>query len=107
MGKGRERSGKAPAPLVTIMVNGAPVTVDQGTLTMRERQQVRAEMHKLTKAGCDPDELDNLAGVIWVVMRRDDPSLTFDDVCDALDMDDLMSAEQAEADDIDESSPEG
>ena len=105
--RGRERSGKADLPTVTILVNGTPITVDQRTLTMRERQQVRAEMGKLAKQGIEPDELDNLAGVIWIVMRRDDQSLTYEQVCESFDMGDLLDAETATADEVDEAAPEG
>lgn len=101
MSAGRERSGVSSggAPLVTLNVNGSPVTIDQRTLTMSERQAIKREIAKLDY---EPDDLDALCATIWVVMRRTDPALTFADVCDSLTLEDLSEATTG-----DETSPEG
>lgn len=97
MSTARERSGiSTSADVLTIKVNGEPVLVDQRTLTMRERQQVKAEMHKL---GYPPDDMDALMGAIWVVMRRSDPTLKYLDVCESITVADLAAAEPGEGDD--------
>lgn len=101
MSAGRERSGiqSAASPVVTLLVNGDPVTIDQRTLTMSERQAVKREMAKLDYAA---DDLDALCATIWVVMRRTDPALTFVDVCDSLTLESLSEATEG-----DPTSPEG
>lgn len=102
MSAGRERSGiqSTASPLLTLMVNGEPVTVDQRSLTMSERQAVKRELAKLEY---ETDELDVLTATIWVVMRRTDSALTFAEVCDGITLDSLSTATT----DVDESSPEG
>ena len=102
MSTGRERSGiqSATSPVVTLNVNGSPVTIDQRTLTMSERQAVKREIAKLDY---ESDDLDVLCATIWVVMRRDDPALTFVDVCDSLTLESLSEATV----DGDPTSPEG
>lgn len=101
MSTGRQRSGITPggAPIVTLNVNGSPVTIDQRTLTMSERQAVKRELAKLDY---EADDLDALCATIWVVMRRTDAALTFTEVCDSLTLESLSEAQQG-----DESSPEG
>lgn len=101
MSAGRERSGvqSAASPIVTLMVNGEPVTVDQRTLTMSERQAVKRELAKLDY---EFDELDALCATIWVVMRRTDAALTFSDVCDLITLETLSDATEG-----DPTSPEG
>lgn len=102
MSTARERSGVSPGggpPIVTLNVNGEPVTIDQRTLTMSERQAVKRELAKLDY---EADDLDALCATIWVVMRRTDAALTFVDVCDSLTLESLSDATAG-----DESSPEG
>lgn len=98
--RGRERSGKGDgkaAPVVAIRVAGRDVVIDQRTLTIRERQAMRGAMASLD----DPDDLDALTATIWVVLRRDEPSLTFEDVCDSLTIGDLADAAEAQPDESD------
>ena len=105
MSRGRERSGIRPSdslPLLTITVNGEPVTIDQRTLTMGERSAMRSALAKLDY---EPDELDITVATIWVVLRRDDPTLTYSACADSITLADLMDSAQAAAD-PDESSPE-
>lgn len=97
MSTARERSGITSAnDLVTIKVNGEPVVIDQRTLTMRERQQIKAELHKLDYPA---DDMDALMGAIWVVMRRSDPTLKYAEVCESITVGDLTDAETGGADD--------
>jgi IMP cyclohydrolase len=88
----------AATPVVVLNVNGQPVTVDQRTLTMSERQAVKSVLAKLDY---ESDDLDALCATIWVVMRRTDPALTFAEVCDAITLESL-----SEATSEDDSSPE-
>jgi hypothetical protein len=97
MSTARERSGIGSSnDLVTINVNGVPVLIDQRTLTMRERQQVKSELHKLDYPA---DQMDMLMGAIWVVMRRTDPTLTFAEVCESITVGDLEDVEAVGSDD--------
>jgi exonuclease I len=91
-------------PVATIKVNGVPVTIDHRTLSIREKQRVGAALAKLKNdsPGYEPDGLDDLAATIWVVMARTDPSITFDDVCSSLTLENLVEIEEAEV-----NSPEG
>ena len=75
------------------MVNGVPVTIDQRTLTMSERQAVKRELAKLDY---EADDLDALCATIWVVMRRTDTALTFTDVCDSLTLESLTEATEGD-----------
>lgn len=96
MSTARERSGKGTnSDLVTIKVNGEAVLIDQRTLTMRERQQVKGELHKLDYPA---DEMDMLMGAIWIVMRRSDPTLKYVEVCESITVQDLSEAEAVEGD---------
>jgi len=101
--RGRERSGVTPAdlPVAVIRVAGQEVTIDQRTMTMRERQAMRAALATVA----EPDDLDALCATIWVVMRRDDPSLTFESVCDSITLADLADATTVEPGDRDQSDP--
>lgn len=101
--RGRERSGITPAdlPVAVIRVAGQEVVIDQRTMTMRERQAMRSA---LATVG-DPDDLDALCATIWIVMRRDDPALTFEAVCESITLADLADAATVDAGDRDESDP--
>jgi hypothetical protein len=101
--RGRERSGVTPAdiPVAVIRVAGQEVVIDQRTMTMRERQAMRAALATVA----EHDDLDALCAAIWVVMRRDDPTLTFDDVCESITIADLADATQLEPGDRDEADP--
>lgn len=102
-----EAQGRATPDLqaIRLRVNGAEVIVDPMTLTGRERQQVRAALAKVkAELGVEADENDGMIAAIWVVLRRTDPSLTFEEVLDSVTMRDLMSAERVASDEDD--SPE-
>lgn len=75
--------------VMKIVVNGEDVFVDPGTLTGTERQLMKRALAGL---GYEPDGQDALYASIWVVMRRSDPALTFEDVCDAITFNDLGAA---------------
>ena len=84
-------------PVVRVMVNGEPVVVNSATFTGRERQLMKKE---LAGIGYEPDGEDAMFAAIWVVMRRNDPSLKFEDVLDSITSGDFADAEQVtEADD--------
>lgn len=93
MGRGRERSAKAPERLIVIEVNGETLTIDNRSMTMRERQVLRAELAKLP---VEADQQDWVAGAVWIAMRRNDPTITFDDVCDSLTVGDVSDLEVIE-----------
>jgi hypothetical protein len=90
--KGRERSGgSGPSrtqKLLTITVNGNDLSIDPAAMSLRERQQMRAQLAKLE---VDADWMDQIAGQVWIAMRRDDPAVTFDEVLDALDVGDVSN----------------
>ncbi len=67
--------------VMKIVVNGEDVFIDPATLTGTERQLMKRALAGL---GYEPDGTDALYASIWVVMRRTDPALTFENVCDAV-----------------------
>jgi len=92
--KGRERSGGSETAstrrLLTITVNGEVLTIDPTAMSLRERQHMRAELAKLE---VDADWMDQIAGQVWVAMRRTEPTITFEEVLDALDVNDVANLE--------------
>lgn len=88
---------KADRKLLAIEVDGRTVTCDSRSLTIRETQLLRAE---LAKIGVEPSADDWFAGVLWITLRRDDPALTFAEVCDSLTVGAVRDSEliDAEAD---------
>lgn len=75
---------------------GREVIIDPSTLTMTERKKAR---RVLAEMDVEPDELDMTVATVWVVMTRDEPDLTFDEVCDNMTAGILESAEVGEDDD--------
>ncbi len=72
------------------------VAVHYDDLTIRERSKVRAEMKRL---GLDEDDqYASVALAAWVIMLRDDPDLTSDEVVDSLTGDDLEVVNERDAD---------
>jgi len=105
MSTGRERSGvtaSSKADLLAIEVNGEQVLVDPRTLSMGERSVMKRELAKL---GYEPDATDSLVATIWVVMRRDDKALTFEEVCDAITVGSLEDALPVPAEEVEENPP--
>lgn len=85
-------------------VDGAEVLVDHRTFTMRERRMSRAALLPLiVEDGLQPDEADQMAALLWVVLHRDDPELSFLDVYDSLDVGSLADAEAGAVDSDDPS----
>ena len=95
MSRGRERSGKPKSAerLLAIEVNGERVTIDARVMTMRERVLLRAELAKLP---VEADEMDWTVGAVWIAMRRNDETLTFDDVLDSVTLGDVLDREAVE-----------
>jgi hypothetical protein len=77
-------------PVVSFELDGKKIVVNVATLTIGERRRARAELKKL---GDDVDELDGLAAMIWVHLRRDDPTLELEQLLDKLTIGDLATAE--------------
>lgn len=98
-----EAQGRATPEMqaIRIRVNGEEVIVDPMTLTGRERQLIRGALAKLD---VEADANDGMFAAIWVVLRRTDSELTFDEVLDSVTMGDLMSASPVDASEDD--SPE-
>jgi hypothetical protein len=88
-----EAKGKKPSealPVVKVMVNGEPVVVNAATFTGRERQLMKKELAGL---GYEADGEDAMYAAIWVVMRRNDPTLSMGDVLDSVTSGDFADAE--------------
>lgn len=81
-------------PPFKVLVNGDEVVVDHRTFTLAER---RASRRALVDIAADddllPDEADVLASLVWVVLRRSDPTLSVGDVFEALDVGALADRE--------------
>lgn len=88
-GRGRERSGggKSAEKLLAIEVNGQPVTIDVRAMSMRERVLLRSELAKLP---VEADEMDFRVGAVWIALRRDDESLSFDEVLGSVTVGDML-----------------
>ena len=81
----------AQTNVVTIKINGTPMTVDVKSVTIRERAKAMAKL----KADPELDHTDELtltAAVAWVCARRHSPELELDDVLDSMTLGDLMDA---------------
>jgi hypothetical protein len=97
----RQRSGIKPKDnLATVRIHGEEIVVDAATLTMAEKQAGRKALHGL---GYPPDDDDRFMAVLWVVMRRSNPKLSFDELCESITEADVEAVEEPE--DVD--SPEG
>lgn len=86
-----------------VKVNGEVVEVDHGTFTLAERRASRVAVAKLSE-GDDlaPDEADALAALLWVVLRRSDADLAFEDVLESVTLSDLADAEPVMAADLED-----
>lgn len=93
---------KAPTPGTTtdeptaakfILSDGTEVLCDQKTLTMAERRLAKQELKRLE----DPDDMEALVAFLWVVMRRDDPSVDFLELMDRVTVSTLQDAEVGDA----------
>ena len=100
MSKARERSGTSSklAPPLAIEVNGERVVIDNSTMTIRERQTLRAALAQLP---VEADQMDWTAGAVWIALRRQNPDLTFDEVLDSVTIGDVLDVERVEADPTD------
>lgn len=96
MGIGRDRSGKgrggATSGVIAVEINGERLVIDNRAMTIRERQLVRHELAAIT----NPDRMDWIAGAVWIARRRTDPTVTYDDVCEALTIGDIDDVELVE-----------
>ena len=84
-----------------VIVNGDTVEVDQRTFTLAERRASRVAL--LAQSNDDdlaPDETDAIAALVWVTLKRSQPELTLEDICDSLTVGDLVDAETIKADDL-------
>ncbi len=86
-----------------VRVNGEEVEVDHRTFTLAERRASRAAALKLS-TGDDlaPDEVDAIAALVWVVLRRSTPELPFEDVLSSMTLGDLADAEPLGIDDLED-----
>ena len=101
MSTGRERSGITPASeqLLTITFEGRALVIDPRTFTMAEQRRMRGALHAANaEFGIEPDEMDFIAACVWTVARRDDVTLTFDEVSESLTIADITAAKQSTPD---------
>jgi len=87
-------------------VNGEEILVDHATFTMRERRASRLALLGLMDDGLGNDEADTMAALLWVVLHRNDDTITFDEVYDSLDLGVLAEAEQNADTSADDADPE-
>jgi hypothetical protein len=77
-----------------VRVDGVEVEVDHRTFTLAERRASRAAVLQLSDGNdLAPDEADALGALVWVVLRRSTPELTFEEVLESLTLGDLADAE--------------
>jgi hypothetical protein len=96
MSKARERSGGAKSDdrLMALEVNGERLVIDNRAMTIRERRILRAELAKLP---VEPDTQDWVAGGAWIALRRTEPDISYDEVCDSITVGDVSDLEMIEA----------
>jgi hypothetical protein len=93
-------------PPFTVKVNGDELLVDSRTFTMKEHRLRRRELTRISvEDDLVPDDADIMAASIWVVLRRSDPDLTFDDVLNSLSFGDMADRQPA-GDEMRASDPE-
>ena len=102
-GKGTKKSHDVLTLNVTLGDGEARhVICDPHTMTLMERRLVKVELGKL---GYEPDETDMLGASIWVALRRDDPTVTFDEVCESLTYEQLMDPQVVDVAEQDSTDP--
>jgi hypothetical protein len=94
----------ADVMVIRVVIGGESreVVVDPRAMTLMERRLIKVELAKL---GYEPDDTDVLAGSIWIAMRRDDPALTYDEVCEAITFEDLRDPDEVATADQDPQDP--
>jgi hypothetical protein len=84
-----------------VNANGSEVVVDQRTFTLAERRASRAALVAMSSDDdIMADEVDALAALTWIVLRRANPALTLDDVFSSMTVADLAAGETVEAADL-------
>jgi hypothetical protein len=93
-------------PAFTVIVNGDELLVDSRTFTMKEHRLRRRELTRISvEDDLVPDDADIVATSIWIVLRRSDPDLAFDDVLDSLNFGAMVDRQPA-GDDVRSDDPE-
>ncbi len=72
------------------LADGTEVVCDVRSMTMGER---RAAKNELKRLGDDTDQLEATVAALWVMMRRDDPTLDFLELMNRVTMAELQDAE--------------
>lgn len=81
-------------PPFRVRVNGDEVVVDHRTFTLAERRASRRALIDIaTTDDLVPDFADELAALVWIVLRRSDPDLTIGDVFESIDLGDVADRE--------------
>jgi hypothetical protein len=73
---------------LVFMIDGRRVLADARTMTFIERQTYRRKLAELF----EPDDIDAVVGVLWITMRREEPTLSWEDVADRITVGDVMDA---------------
>lgn len=82
---------KKVLPAATFTYRGHKHAVDMATLTLGERRRAMTELKKVDGA----DEAEALAAMLWIYLRRDDPSIDFLELLDEITFGDIASMEDA------------
>jgi hypothetical protein len=80
-------------PPFAITVNGEQVIVDSSTFSLREHRTRRRELTRISiEEDLVVEATDVVAASIWTVLRRADPTLTIEDVYDAVTLGEARDA---------------
>lgn len=89
-------NGQAEDFRVAFAVDGHSYSVGPGDLSAVEARLYRREMGSKLIAGLSDVDLDVIATLVWIINRRDDPTLTWEAVAETITYD---SVEQIAEDD--------
>ena len=86
-----------------VKVDGSEVEVDQRSFTLAERRRSRSALLGMSNDDeLAPDEADAVAALVWTVLRRSDPELTLEAVCESMTVGDLAGARVVPAEELED-----
>lgn len=81
-------------PIVELLVNGKHYSIDLSDIDGPERRAFRLATGVKLHESDELDEYEFIAGLVWLVKRREDDSITFEDVLKTMKRDSLDDPEE-------------
>ncbi len=101
--------GKQEQPALEVVVDGRKTLIRPGSFTGREVKDFRGEVgFAPTRAFAEPGlmDIDIIAAFVWIERRRLKPTLTYDDVLDSINYDNISIVGAGDDDEVDDDDPE-